>query len=759
MSGKKTKMKKPIRRLTTAMRGKLGMVFMIIVCLFFVLAVRLAYWTIRKGDEFETIVLGQQNHTSSSIAYERGKIYDRNGNILASNEKIYTLILEPKNIIDVGERDMKKKSGEEKGGEVNEVLETTVSVLHEYFGFSEKDLKKTIEENKNSYYVIYKKNMKFEEVSAFKDFLKKGELSWDENTPEEEKAEILRARKVVGIMFEENYKRVYPYKSLACRILGFTVAGNTGSWGIEQSYDDVLNGTNGRSYYYFNQELEQEQTVKDAVNGKSVVSTVDMQIQQIIEEKLSRFDKEIGSKMTSILVMNPQNGEVLGMASSNPYDLNTPSADEHLLSIFSQEEIDAMKAYTKKLEEEERKKEEEGEGDKADEATTEEEKKEEKQKTIYDGRYELWRNPIISDTNEPGSTYKPFTVAAGLESGILLGNEAYFCTGSLPVGRRNIGCSHVHGNISLKDAVAKSCNVSMMNIAFKEGADLFYQYQNNFGFGRKTGIDLPGEAETGTLVYTAETCENSATLATNAFGQNFNCSMMQMAAGFASLINGGHYYKPHVVKEIQNDSGDVVEEIEPEVVRDTISEETSKILRSYLKETVETGTGTKAQIPGYSIGGKTGTAEKIPRNKEDYYISFMGFAPAEVPEVLIYVTIDEPNVDHQANAALAVNLEKECMEEIVKVLGIEPTEELTEEEKQALEEKKALEEAERASEAEREAVERQGTSEGKKETSEEKEESTESRETSEEKETDDKKEDSGGSSSETREESGEDEAP
>ena len=286
-------------------------------------------------------------------------------------------------------------------------------------------------------------------------------------------------------------------------------------------------------------------------------------------------------------------------------------------------------------------------------------------------------------------------MSAGLENGTLTGEEAYYCTGSLTVGKRNIGCSHVHENINLKNAVAKSCNVAMMNIAFNEGAESFYQYQNLFGFGRKTGIDLPGEADTSSLVYNATTCENSATLATNAFGQNFNCTMIQMASGFASLINGGYYYKPRVVKQVQNDSGDVVEEIGAEVLRETISEETSETIRSYLEETVKSGTGTKAQIPGYSIGGKTGTAEKIPRNKEDYYISFMGF---DNPQLLIYVTIDEPNVDNQANAALAVSLEKECMEEILKICGIEPTEELTEEQKAALE-------AEKEAETEKEAAE------------------------------------------------------
>lgn len=643
---------KKIKRLTDQMRGKLILVFIGIICLFFILAVRLTYWTVNKGSEFETKVLGQQKHDSSVIPFERGKIYDRNGNILATNEKIYTLVLEPKNIL------LRKKKYEA----------TTINALHEYFGFSKKNLKKVIEGNKDSYYVVYKKNMTYDEVAKFQKFLDMADYSM-KGVSDTKKEKIESARQVKGISFEEDYKRIYPYNSLACRILGFTSSGNVGNWGIEQSYNEQLNGVNGRAYYYFNEELDQEQTVKEAKNGNSVVSTIDMQIQKIIEEKLNDFDSKIGSKVTNILVMDPQNGEILGMASSNPYDLNEPMDEKKLLSLYSQSEIDEMKAYTQEKEAEEASEEESGE-ESSEETTEQEDKDTEKKKTIYDAFYELWRNAIISDTNEPGSTYKPFTVATGLESGALTGNESYFCTGSLMVGKRNIGCSHVHGNITLKDAVAKSCNVAMMNIAFNEGAETFYNYQNLFGFGRSTGIDLPGEAETKNLVYNASNYSNSVTLATNAFGQNFNCTMMQMAAGFCSLINGGNYYRPHIVKQIQNDGGDVVKDVGKEVLRKTVSEETSASIRSYMQETVENGTGTKAQIEGYTIGGKTGTAEKIPRNKKDYYVSFIGFTPVEKPELLVYVTIDEPNVSFQANAGLAVELEKSCMEEIVNVLGI-----------------------------------------------------------------------------------------
>lgn len=645
------KKKKADRRLTTPMKGKLILVFGGIIFLFLILVVRLCYVTATKGKEYETAVLSQQKHDSTILPFERGKIYDRNGNILATNEKIYTLILEPQNIL------IQDKKYEE----------ATINALHEYFGFSKSKLKKTIEDNPYSYYEVYKKNMTYDEVEKFQKFLDLADAS-TKGVSKAKKAKIESAKMVKGVSFEEDYKRVYPYNSLACRVLGYTSSGNVGNWGIEQYYNSQLNGVNGRAYYYFNEELDQEQSVKEPKNGNSVVSTIDMQIQKIIEQKLKDFDDKIGSKVTNILVMNPQNGEILGMTSSYPYNLNKPMDEKNLLSLYSQSEINKMKAYTKQKQNAEDTDEEDISGDSKDST----QKKKDDQKTIYDAFNELWRNSIISDTNEPGSTYKPFTVATGLESGALTGSENYFCTGSLMVGKRNIGCSHVHGNITLKDAVAKSCNVAMMNIGFKEGADTFYKYQNIFGFGRNTGIDLPGEAETKSLVYNASNYSNSVTLATNAFGQNFNCTMMQMAAGFCSLINGGNYYRPHIVKQIQSDNGAVVKDIGKEVLRKTISEETSATIRSYMQQTVESGTGTKAQIEGYSIGGKTGTAEKIPRNKKDYYISFIGFTPVESPQLLIYVTIDEPNVSFQANAGLAVELEKSCMEEIVDVLGIKP---------------------------------------------------------------------------------------
>lgn len=644
------KKKKKLQRLTTKMKGRLSIVFVIIVCLFLILVGRLAYWNIFKGDEYSTRVLENQESSSTIIPYERGKIYDRNGNILATNEKKYTLILEPKNILSSNKK----------------YLNDTIDVLNQYLKLDKKKLKKYINEHANSYYEVYKKDLTYSEVCDLQDFLSLKTKSI-KNASDSKMADQIRAAQAVkGVLFEEAYDRVYPYKDLACRVLGFTLSGNVGTWGIEQYYDNQLNGVDGRAYAYLNQELVTEKTIKVPENGNSIVSTIDIDIQKIVEEQVNIFDDKIGSSNTSVLVMDPNNGEILAMASSYSYDLNDPMNEKELKQIYTTAEINQMKEYTKQLAEEEKAKKEGKETEKKSD------KKEKKQITIYDAFSKLERNPIISDANEPGSTYKSVTVAAGLESGILKGDEEFYCTGSLTVADRNIGCSHVHDSINLEQAVAQSCNVAMMNIAFKEGAETFYTYQNEFGFGQKTGIDLPGEANTKRLVYNATNYDNDATLATNSFGQNFNSTMIQMASAYSCLINGGFYYQPHVAKQILSPDGNVISEVGTEITRDIISTETSEQLRRYMQSTVTDGTAKLAAIPGYSVGGKTGTAEKIPRNKKDYYISFIGFTPVSNPKVLVYVTIDEPNIEDQASASLAVELERRCMTKIVEAMGINP---------------------------------------------------------------------------------------
>ena len=353
------KKKKADRRLTTPMKGKLILVFGGIIFLFLILVVKLCYVTATKGKEYETAVLSQQKHDSTILPFERGKIYDRNGNILATNEKIYTLILEPQNIL------LQDKKYEE----------ATINALHEYFGFSKSKLKKTIEDNPYSYYEVYKKNMTYDEVEKFQKFLDLADAS-AKGVSKAKKAKIESAKMVKGVSFEEDYKRVYPYNSLACRVLGYTSSGNVGNWGIEQYYNSQLNGVNGRAYYYFNEELDQEQSVKEPKIGNSVVSTIDMQIQKIIEQKLKDFDDKIGSKVTNILVMNPQNGEIYACVNVPEFDLNEP------FELNSGMDAEGMS--------------------------------EEKKQDLLN---QMWRNPCLNDTYEPGSTFKIITMEAGLAEG------------------------------------------------------------------------------------------------------------------------------------------------------------------------------------------------------------------------------------------------------------------------------------------------------------------------------------------------------
>jgi len=596
---------KKIKRINNAMRVRALSVSALIAILFICLMGRLVYFSVAKNKTYEKKVLAQQNYQSQTLPYKRGDILDRNGNTLATSQKLYSLVLEPKNIL-----------------RTEQTQKNALYALTKYMDLDRDDLLSYMKDNKDSYYSVYKKDMKYSEVADLKDFLKSK-----------------NGKKVVGITFSEKYVRRYPNKSLASHLLGFVSDGSIGTTGIEQYYNSTLSGVDGRKYTYLNEELEQDDSIVDPENGKTLVSTIDINIQKIAEDRLAKFEKKYGSKGSSILVMDPNNGEVLGMANSNKYDLEHPRDEKGLLSKYSQSQIDSMS---------------------------------EKQKVKAFN--ELWKNPIVSNSFEPGSTYKPFTVAGGLEDGILKGNEHYYCSGYKQVGKYKIHCSHRdgHGNLSLSDSIAHSCNVALMDIAFKEGKNVFAKYQKDFNFGVKTGIDLPGEAETAGLLHGADRMTN-VDLATSSIGQSFNCSMIQMASSFSSLVNGGSYYKPHVVKQTRDDKGNVVSNKESELVKQTISADTSKKLRTYMEETVEKGTGKKAQIKGYSVGGKTGTAQKIPRSAGTYIVSFCGFAPVENPKVVVYVVIDEIQKDSQLNTGLAVEMARDVLKESLKDMNVPKT--------------------------------------------------------------------------------------
>ena len=648
--------------LTNRMKRKLALVFALIVLALLGVSVRLAYINKTSGDKYTKKVLAQQDTNSTTLPYRRGDILDRNGTILATSEKVYNLILDPK----VLWQNQDKEDAEK------DCVEPTIKALVQYFELDESELRTTLSEKKDSSYVILRKQLSKDEIADFK------------AAQEDKETE----NKIKGVWFEDSYIRRYPYNSLACHVIGYTVTGNQGQTGIEEEYSDTLNGINGRSYKYLNEELEQSTSVKKAVDGNTVVSTIDATLQGIAEKYIDKFIEDYTNKSVEgpaaknigVLMMNPQTGEILAMAGDVDFDLNNPQ-DLVGNGYLTQEQVDAM---------------------------SEEEQ--------LDAKNQMWRNFCISDGYEPGSTVKPMTVAAALELGLVNDSTTFLCDGGQVIvqGQPKIKCAKKtgHGIISLEGSLMFSCNDALMQMGAMIGYDNFLKYQQIFNFGLKTNIDLPGETNNASTGFTKDTM-GPVELATSSFGQGFNTSMIQVASAFSSVINGGYYYQPHVVKKILNAEGGTVETVNPVLVRQTISNKTSSMIRQYLYHTMygtadangNNPTGKKGRVAGYTMGGKTGTAQKVPRSARKYLVSFIGFAPADNPQVVCYVVVDEPNADSpttQASSAFAQEIFKNIMKEAMPYLNIPRNAEIPEDMKEEV----AAEEAARAEqEAEEEATE------------------------------------------------------
>lgn len=615
------------------MRHKLVVMMLFVLLAFGVLVVRLYLITNENQDTYQKKILSQQKYDSTTIPYKRGTITDTNGTILAVSEKVYNVILDCKVMLDKAENQ-----------------EPTISALAECFELDKATLNQFVKENPKSQYKVLKKKLTYEEISPF---LEKKTTHNAETKKKEGKVGIIS-----GVWFEEEYIRRYPNGTLACDAIGFTGSDNNGTYGLEEYYNDELNGTNGREYGYLNDDGTLERTTVAAVDGNSLVSTIDANIQSIVEKYILQFNEEHkngfregeGSKNTGVIAMNPNTGEILAMASYPNFDLNNP---KDLTAYYTEEQIATMQ----------------------------------EENTYYDALNALWRNFCISDTYEPGSTAKALTLATGLESGKIRGNETYECTGKLQVADRIIKCNvrGGHGVLDVSGAIEQSCNVALMEMGQTIGATTMLKFNNIFNLGLKTNIDLAGEARTANLVFNSETMRETE-LATSSFGQGYNVTMIEMAAAFSAVINGGYYYEPHMVSEITNSQGDVVKNIEPRVLKQAISSSTSEKMREYLYAAVAEGTGKTARPAGYAIGGKTGTAEKVPRDKTNYVVSFIGYAPADNPEIVLYVVVDEPNVEKQDSARYATGIAKNILTEVLPYLHIPKTEEMTIGEQQQVEE-------------------------------------------------------------------------
>ncbi|MBQ7679532.1 MAG: penicillin-binding protein 2 [Butyrivibrio sp.] len=640
------------QRFTNRMSRKLLLLFALITAAFAGLMVRLVLINRNNGEEYERQVLSQQRYDSTTLPYRRGEIQDAGGTVLAYSEKVYNVILDAKGLL-----------------YSEDYLEPTLEALRKCFNFDTAQIRRYISDNPTSQYYTLAKQLTWDEISDFRDIQTVGSNTYDPN--------------VKGIWFEENYIRRYPNGSMACDVIGFTTSDNNGLYGLEEYYNDVLSGTTGREYGYLDEDSNLERTTIPATDGNNLVTTIDGNLQSIVEKYLAKFNEDNknaarfgnGANNVGCIIMDVHNGDVLAMASYPKFDLNDPRNPENLIGMASVDE----KGNRRK-------------GDSIFESgiyITEDMLNEMTSEELYQNYNALWRNFCISDTYEPGSVAKPFTVATGLENGCITGNEVYQCNGYLEVGGWDIKCHNVYGDgpVSVGRGIEISCNVAMMKIGQAIGNDIFAKFQSIFGFGLKTNVDLAGESRTEGLTYTAEQM-GPTELATGTFGQGFNVDMIEMISAFCSLINGGYFYEPHVVKRITNSSGATVRNIEPRVLRQTISSSTSEKIVEYCNRVVagEEGTGKKARPAGYMIGGKTGTAQTIPRGNRQYVVSFMGYAPAKDPQIAIYVVIDRLNNYQQDQAAYACRIARNILTEALPYLNIPMTEELSDQERAELEE-------------------------------------------------------------------------
>lgn len=589
------------------MKITIYVIFFALLALCIVLIGRLMYLNTVDGDKYAKAVLSKQAYSTRNLVSERGNIYDRNGRALTKNVKIYDLIIEPAVILT-----------SDKDGKKHIYYEPSIDAICDVFGYDKAELKILIDKNKDSYRVVLAKNIGYEAVQAYRDY----------------KSASKKHNLITGVNFEESYIRVYPYDSLASHVLGFTKSDGSGSYGLEQYYNEELTGTDGLSYGYYDAELNRKKVIQNPISGKDLYTTLDYNMQNVIEKKIAEFRETVGCKNIGIILMNPNDGGIYGMASNQEYNLNDP---RNLSAFYSEEELKNMSEEAKLA-----------------------------------AIYAIWRNFCVSDTYEPGSTFKTITVASALEEDTVGTNATFNCTGNREVGGWTINCNkkYGHGEITLTQALMKSCNCALMDIAEKLGPDAFFKYQRMFGFGQKTGIDIVGESS-GIVIDRKNL--NATELATSSFGTTFNVTMIQMASAYASIINGGTYYRPHIVSEIKDESGATVTSYKAQAVKETVSKNTSEFIKKALYMTVEGGTATPAKVEGYIIGGKTGTAQKRPRDEKKYVVSFVGFAPVDDPQIMMYIVMDEIYSEElKSSSSSATKMCAAIFKEILPYIGIYP---------------------------------------------------------------------------------------
>lgn len=567
-------------------RKKLFIFIIGIIIFVMVLIGRLAYLMLYMSEHYndEAVKLHERER---QIKAARGKIYDANGTVIASNSTvctvsvIYSQITEPERVIEV---------------------------LSSELGISQETVRKKVE--------------KFSSREKIKSNVSK------------EIGDKIREYDLDGVKVDEDYKRYYPYGSLASKVLGFTGGDNQGIIGLEVEYEEYLKGTDGEILTVTDARgVELDYVVEnrvEAVPGQNVKLSIDVNIQKYAEQAAYKVLEEKQANYVSIIAMNPKNGEIYCMVNAPEFDLNNP----HTLNYELTEEVTAEE--------------------------------------YQDLLNKMWRNQSINDTYEPGSTFKIITATAGLENGVVTPDSSFNCPGYKMVEDRRIKCHKVigHGPESFTEATMNSCNPVFMEVGLRVGAEKYFENMENLGLMEKTGVDLPGEA--GTIIHKLENV-GLVELATMSFGQSFQITPMQLLRAVCAVINGGNLVTPHFAVGLADDEGNLTEEFSYPVEEGVISGETSETMKHILNMVVAEGGGKNGQVEGYNIGGKTATSEKLPRGNGKYISSYIGFAPAEDPEIIAICIIDEP-VGIYYGGTIAAPVIASLYENILPYLGIQGVE-------------------------------------------------------------------------------------
>lgn len=673
-------------------------IFALLLVMFVILIGRVGYWQFVRGDELRESVQKQTLRDTRVIA-DRGTIYDRNGKIIAQSASSNTLVCSPKDIKDAGAEKKPKKNKILRFIPIGVDMSTAspafdnaayvADAIAPIINVDRDELYKKMTKD-NSYYQVLKRKLSLEEtekINALRDWTKYPGVEADKKSSDmsdEEWAVVLQMRKTAkaeaakfkGLYYEEDSKRYYSY-NIAPHVLGFTDNDNKGREGIEVKFDSELTGRAGsivsaKSASGATMDFEYEERNASS-KGADVILTIDETIQHFLEKHLENAVKEYQLKEGAAgIIMNPKTGEILAMSTKPDFDNNDPYNIEGYTEFVKQYDSDLPQLKstptstpTASADANGDKDSQKNEKSESTSSSRDYESDEVKQAV----RYRMWRNKAISDTYEPGSTFKILTAAMALEENVVNLNSPFYCSGSLKVGDRTIGCHKRagHGSETFLQGVQNSCNPVFMELGLRLGGEKFMEYFKAFGLTEKTGINLIGES--GSVFYTKKM--GDVDVATSAFGQGNSVTPIQLITAISSVINGGELMKPQIVKEIRDKNG-IIKSFEPEVRNRVISKETSDTMREILESVVgsPSGTGKNAYIKGYRIGGKTGTSEK-GRNNSKRIASFVGFAPADDPEIICLVMLDEPQTAVKYGGTIAAPLVGSIIEETLGYLGVE----------------------------------------------------------------------------------------